>query len=296
LGAIGDGITDDRRAIQAALNAATPGASVYLPPGTYYLSGPLLIPSNITIRGAGDRSVLKRANASRSFALLVNSDYADNSAGNSNITIRDLSLDSNGALQVPPYNEFLHGIALIGVTHATITNCTFTGLSGDGIYVSSSSDGTPHANYSRDIAVAFNDFQETNHGRNGISLIDADGVEIVGNRFVNLSSPRMPGAIDLEPNISSQRVVGVRIVSNSFVSCQQGVQIHNVVDALVHDITIARNSIEAGPSGGYALYLDNASMLTLIGNTIRAPIAKGVYTSGCSQVVLRSNTFLHSWP
>jgi hypothetical protein len=43
-GAVGDGTTDDTVAIQAAINAATPSAgTVFVPPGIYLLSQPLLI-------------------------------------------------------------------------------------------------------------------------------------------------------------------------------------------------------------------------------------------------------------
>ena len=53
-GAKGDDAEDDRAAIQAALDkAAKDGGVVYLPPGTYYVSGSVRVPDGVTLRGAG---------------------------------------------------------------------------------------------------------------------------------------------------------------------------------------------------------------------------------------------------
>ena len=55
-GAVGDGVTDDTVAIQAALNASS---NIYLPSGTYKTTAPLLLNSNNIITGAGISSVIK---------------------------------------------------------------------------------------------------------------------------------------------------------------------------------------------------------------------------------------------
>ena len=52
-GAVGDGVTDDTAALQAALNAAkTEGPVCYLPPGHYRIDGSLVVPSGVTLCGA----------------------------------------------------------------------------------------------------------------------------------------------------------------------------------------------------------------------------------------------------
>jgi len=51
--AAGDGVTDDRTAIQSALSACSSGKAVYLPAGTYRITSSLTVPSNAVLRGAG---------------------------------------------------------------------------------------------------------------------------------------------------------------------------------------------------------------------------------------------------
>jgi hypothetical protein len=51
-GAKGDGSTDDTTAIQNAINAASPGQTIYFPVGTYVTSAPLIISKRIVLMGS----------------------------------------------------------------------------------------------------------------------------------------------------------------------------------------------------------------------------------------------------
>ncbi len=57
-GAMGDGTCDDTAAIQAALDAAAGGGTVYLAAGTYTITAPLTINSNTLLTGAGTSPVI----------------------------------------------------------------------------------------------------------------------------------------------------------------------------------------------------------------------------------------------
>jgi len=54
-GAVGDGVTDDTAAIQAALNS---GGGIYFPPATYIINGNLTVGNNTTLIGSGKTSTI----------------------------------------------------------------------------------------------------------------------------------------------------------------------------------------------------------------------------------------------
>jgi polygalacturonase len=102
--AAGNGSTNDATAIQNALTAAgaAGGGIVYLPPGTYLVNKYLLIPSNVTLLGAGmGISIIKSGGS----ALRTSGGVAPDGGGYSilqatgvtrtNITIQDLTVDGN---------------------------------------------------------------------------------------------------------------------------------------------------------------------------------------------------------
>lgn len=71
-GAAGDGLTDDTLAIQQALTAHD---SVYIPPGTYFITGTITVGERQTLYGAGQVSVLQCQDDSFN-AIEVIADYA----------------------------------------------------------------------------------------------------------------------------------------------------------------------------------------------------------------------------
>lgn len=100
-GAWGDGVADDTRAIQRALDSAPAGAAVFLPSGTYLLSAPLRLTSACRLQGAGAAlSVLRFTGTGE--ALLRGIDVHD-------ISITDLALQGTGADALAEENG---GIAL----------------------------------------------------------------------------------------------------------------------------------------------------------------------------------------
>jgi hypothetical protein len=67
-GAVGDGVADDTSAIQAAVTASR---WVFLPAGTYLISGTITLPADTTLLGAGPySSVLVRGGTNQSYLVL----------------------------------------------------------------------------------------------------------------------------------------------------------------------------------------------------------------------------------
>jgi hypothetical protein len=69
-GAKANGVASDRQAVQAALDAAQPGDTVYFPAGTYNIEEPVFVrKNNLTLVGEGRGSVLKSTNGRVSVRL-----------------------------------------------------------------------------------------------------------------------------------------------------------------------------------------------------------------------------------
>jgi hypothetical protein len=58
-GAVGDGVTDDTAAIQAAVDATPKGTTIYFPAGTYAVSDAITINKPLVVRGAGPGSFVE---------------------------------------------------------------------------------------------------------------------------------------------------------------------------------------------------------------------------------------------
>ena len=206
-GAVGDGVTDDSAAFLAAFNT---GKRVYAPAGTYrtYL---LNMPSDSFLYGDGEQTVIKPFNLAGLGALGANSGSA--SSFITGLTIRDVKF--LGTVVTDGFLEQAHLLILEGVKRARIEDCYFEGFRGDGLYIGAGRTGTERHNI--DVVVRNCVFDGVNNdNRNGISVIDIDGIEIEGCVFRNCSRSNMPGSVDFEPNNAVSVIKNVRVVNSRF--------------------------------------------------------------------------------
>lgn len=115
-GAIGNGITDDTRAIQKALDTgAAIKSAIYFPAGTYKTTSYLYLKSNMHLEGA-EGSILYGAGSGKIL-------YAWN--GGYNISVKNLTIKGN---YTAGQDTSTDGIAFNGVTNSTFSGLTMYGL------------------------------------------------------------------------------------------------------------------------------------------------------------------------
>jgi hypothetical protein len=142
-GAVGDGVTDDTAALQAALNAAA-GKAFIFPAGVYIVSASLLYPGNIKIFGVGNNSVIKvKTGTALTTPVLCSADWYNNSTTcGSPVEISDIQIDGNSATS----GANAHGFVAMNYW-SSFDRISINTVAGDGfLYSAQSRNGTHISN------------------------------------------------------------------------------------------------------------------------------------------------------
>ncbi len=199
-GATGDGVTDDRAAVQAALDACA-GATIRVPPGVYSIGQAagafwcLTVHPGTTIRGA-DRSVsiLRMAAGVGPSVQLLQVEAAPD------VTITGLTLDGDREHQT--VNPQRHGIFAKASPRLTVSHATARGFTGDGVYIYDGSDDA-----------LVDDVLSTGNGRNGLTLGGSTtGGVFRGSQFTGNAAEQF----DSEGGAQGGPINNVTIVSCTF--------------------------------------------------------------------------------
>lgn len=216
LGAVGDGVTDNTAVFNLALSTYD---SVFVPTGVFLCNNINAWASNKTLYGEGFGSVLKQLSTAPTNTNLIDIQFALSQGTSStatnlqNITIKNLTI--RGFADSPVFEEHTHLIAFAAVSGLMIDNCVIQGFKGDGVYSGSALNGTERHNERLTIRNCI--FEGVNKdNRNGISVIDCDGVLIENNKFINITRSNMPGAVDFEPNNLFNIIRNCKVINNTF--------------------------------------------------------------------------------
>lgn len=152
-GTHGDGITDDKATIQAALDAASPGQIVQLPIGVFALSDRLVIPPGVTLQGQQGRRVDNIALATEVPTLsylkplasfsgdaclrMLDKEEGGYSADNNGQRIRRIAIDLSAVggstvdgIKATGYvhDVLLENVSIYGAPHNGVTSSSYTRL------------------------------------------------------------------------------------------------------------------------------------------------------------------------
>jgi hypothetical protein len=290
-GAVGDGVTNDRAAIQAALNT---GKSVLIPSGTYLFSTSIsFTAANQCIFGLGNDSILKSGPGS----------VYIQSQGLNNLTIRDLQIDgvgtnggiliSNNSSNFDVLNIFFNGggqrVWLWDCDHIAVQNCTFDNT---GYGVIAQAGRSPNyvlvdGNIAKNMQ---NDFVEAN-----TASAPAEFWTISNNIFTGSASYPTPKTEERFVGITNVRGV---IITGNLVRNSAGdapVHLEDLLGETVISNNIFDNCIGSGGNLGYIYLLNSAEDVIINANIFlrtdaSLPVAYAVDVSSANY----SNSFIFS--
>ena len=243
-GATPNDATDDTAAIEGALSMA---GEIFVPPGTYRHapSAATGFLSNTTIFGSGNESVIKYAPLSPPRWTDIQQVLRPRAYANvDNVVIRDLVIDGNRDgvdwRRIPGDGD-AYGIGLWGTQNVVLDNVEVRNAYTDAFLLAYSHSSRRDRRNTRN--VRFGNLRAINSGRQGMSIISAEGV--TGSHLhvdtVNRSSPR--AALDMEPNVTAPDLVkDIDIDQVTARNVGAGVLIAGV--SAVQDVTIGSIIVE----------------------------------------------------
>lgn len=254
-----DGLSDAAAKLQTLFTSAGDGAHIRVPPGTYLISSATpALRSGQTLDLTG--ATLKFPTDTSLTGLLDIDNVTD-------VTIVGGVFDGNVANQAV-WSEFRHSLRVRDSSRIKIKDAIFTGTIGDAVYISHGTGGAPYTG-SAGVEVTGCSFIGTNVNRNGVSIICGRRIRVHHNDFYRMARADMPGAIDLEPDLSAEFLYDVVVDHNT---------IDNGAGAVVAVTGIQFANSNAGA---------DVDGILIEGNVIRGDLLRGIRLIGHASVVER---------
>ena len=187
-GAKGDGKANDTHSIQKAIDAAAAGDTVYVPAGTYMIDAliSLKLKSNMNFEMTNTTTLKVIPNDKEKYRLLT--------AWNcKNVVVEKGTLFGDRSSHKGTTGEWGMGLDIRGSDNVKVTNVTSKNMWGDGFYIDRRG-GTRCNEIDLTYCVALN------NRRQGLSVIDVNGLEVRNSEFSTTHGTRPQDGIDFEPN------------------------------------------------------------------------------------------------
>lgn len=223
--------------IQQALDSIkTSGGSVYLPEGVYTVEKKVNVYTNTTIFGDGmGKTIIKLADNVPVDSLMGN----DSSAGQSNVVIRDLTLQGP---DVPRLTECCHGLKFENITGGWIINVEVNDFGQDGIYLGYKiKSGTPQGVKNvRVTGCKINSNQRQQIGVTMANNVVIDNCTIDGT---NKHGQQVYVGIDFEPDDTTTPVTNSYIISNNISNTNIGIALNGANGESHNASTVSNNKV-----------------------------------------------------
>lgn len=276
-GAVGDGLTDDTSAIQAAINSAAANPMIFVPPGSYLVGG-LTISQPLTLFGAG-------WNASK---FVAKSGIGDSNmlyaSGVSGIVVSGLGFNMrNDEIAGTRATAYIENIAcFISCKNVVIRRCCFQKAINHNVIFNAASGAE-----SENIEVADCHFE---NGARGAVLSARYGknFHVKNNTMLNVCNQTLSG-IDFDKSISLSGVINAIISGNSVSQTIPGggTIIVEYTDRPSENITISNNAVIGQAANGIKVGASNN--VKIYGNTCIDSTSTGIYLEGVYDCSVSNN-------
>jgi parallel beta-helix repeat protein len=212
-GVKGDGVTNDRVALQRAIdNAVGVGKTLVITGKSRVDVTGLTVRTGSRIRFANGASIKFLPHDEDTYQVLRLWDVQ-------NVIIENANVDGSKELNSARGGENGIGISVVGSSNVTLTNPITINCWGDGIYIAGS--------YAKKLPYAEN-IKVTNHHasgcrRQGVSIISAKTVLFDHPVWTDIQGTAPSAGLDIEPDHNSDIIENVRIVSPYTRNCTVGI-------------------------------------------------------------------------
>lgn len=291
-GAVGDGVTDDTAAVQAAINASY-GKTIFFPAGTY-LCGDLSVVGNLEFMGAPGATIKYKANGTAALVYVTGTSTFFKSTG--------LTYDANGANQNGSTTTVRFGAVGTSTAPATLILRDNKFINGDGqdVWITSDTNVATLEN----IFIENNTFLGGKEGTYALSttfILASSGVNLqINNNYIDFcATPSTGGKAGIDFFVSGYTawpssqgsISGNTIINCGRSSANPAAGVIGAIDGYygAHNMSIVGNTIVT-PWGRGIQVKSNAYNLTVTGNNVTGLSDLTGGTHADSQIVVNRST------
>jgi Nitrous oxidase accessory protein len=155
-------------------------------------------------------------------------------------------------------HEYGFGINIISSANITIKNMRIEGMTGDGVIITRYGHVTGNSHFCKNIQITECEISDCR--RQGISVVDADGVELSRNNIYNIYGTDPQFGIDIEPEVNYGCIARqIKIHHNTIRDCVGGISFHGGTDMEAYENTITGLCLIAVYSQRVRIYKNKVS-------------------------------------
>ncbi len=295
-GAKGDGITDDSIAFNNALKNLK-GQILFIPKGTYIINETVFIPSNTSIVGEGESSILKASNG-----FPVGDDILK-IYNNSNISIANIAIDGNSSINNKAAgHSHIDGVHLLDIWNAsniTVEKCHFK----DNIYAAIRLINGNSNSIIRNCTFKNLDCGVIALGSGNVTHLTIDNCAFNGHdnsESISLFGTGHYSDITISNNIMKNKKLGhaifcakgtidnIKILNNQLFDNCYSIKLDRVNTATISGNYIT-NSNSLNLNGGKGIVVTNSSNINVASNTFTKTCGQAIYVADSSNINIYSN-------